>query len=59
VAAGVAGLRRLLGADPKGREARNPRTGEKVMVPEKKVVGFKAGNAMKEPIEGTLGTSAS
>ena len=43
----------------KARKARNPRTGEKVMVPAKRVVGFRAGKAMKERVEGTSGASAS
>jgi len=33
------------------REARNPRTGEKVVVPEKCVVTFKAGQIIKERVE--------
>jgi nucleoid DNA-binding protein len=36
----------------KARKARNPRTGEKVVVPEKKVVGFKAGKTMGERVRG-------
>lgn len=32
------------------RKARNPRTGEEVMVPAKKVVVFKAGRLMEEKI---------
>ncbi len=32
------------------REARNPRTGEKVMVPERKVVTFKPGREMEQRI---------
>jgi nucleoid DNA-binding protein len=35
----------------KPRKARNPRTGEKVMVPEKLVVVFKAGRVMQERVE--------
>ena len=32
------------------KESRNPRTGEKMMVPEKKVLAFKAGAALKEAV---------
>jgi len=35
----------------KARKARNPRTGEEVMVPSKQVVTFKAGKMMEERIE--------
>jgi nucleoid DNA-binding protein len=35
----------------KARKARNPRTGEEVMVPSKKVVTFKAGKIMEERVE--------
>ncbi len=35
----------------KPRKARNPRTGEEVMVPEKKVVTFKPGRLMEERIK--------
>jgi len=34
--------------DRKARKARNPRTGESVMVPARKVVTFKAGGVMKK-----------
>jgi integration host factor subunit beta len=34
----------------RGRKARNPRTGEEVMVPAKKVVTFKPGKLMEERI---------
>ena len=34
----------------KSRKARNPRTGEEVMVPSKQVVAFKAGKIMDERI---------
>ena len=34
----------------KARKARNPRTGEEVMVPEKNVVTFKPGRLMQERI---------
>ncbi len=36
----------------KPRKARNPRTGEEVMVPERKVVTFKPGKLMEERIYG-------
>jgi len=42
----------------KARKARNPRTGEKVMVPPRKVVGFRAGKVMRERVEATSGASA-
>ena len=35
----------------KGRTGRNPRTGESVSIPEKKVVSFKAGLVMKEKVK--------
>jgi len=35
----------------KARKARNPRTGEQVMVPSKQVVTFKAGKVMEQRIE--------
>ena len=35
----------------KGRMGRNPRTGENVPIPEKKVVSFKAGLIMKEKVK--------
>lgn len=34
----------------KGRIGRNPRTGESVNIPDKKVVSFKAGLVMKEKV---------
>ena len=37
----------------KARKARNPRTGQEVMVPEKAVVTFKAGKIMEEKVEKT------
>ncbi len=37
----------------KPRKARNPRTGEKVMVPAKKVVTFKPGLEMEEKVKNT------
>ena len=33
------------------REGRNPQTGEKTSIPEKKVPGFKAGKALKEAVQ--------
>lgn len=35
----------------KGRLGRNPRTGESVTIPDKKVVSFKAGMKMKDDVE--------
>lgn len=35
----------------KGRMGRNPRTGESVMIPDKKVVSFKSGMKMKKAVE--------
>ena len=35
----------------KGRMGRNPRTGENVPIPDKKVVSFKAGLVMKEQVK--------
>ena len=35
----------------KGHKSRNPRTGEKVIVPEKRVVIFKPGQALEERVE--------
>jgi integration host factor subunit beta len=35
----------------KARKARNPKTGEKAMVPPRRVVWFRAGKALKERIE--------
>lgn len=35
----------------KGRMGRNPRTGQSVPIPEKKVVAFKAGLVMKERVK--------
>ncbi len=37
----------------KPRKARNPRTGDEVMVPERKVVTFKPGKMMEERVQGT------
>ncbi len=41
--------------DRAARKARNPRTGESVQVPAKKVVHFKAGRLMKEKISSAGG----
>ncbi len=35
----------------KSRMGRNPKTGESVTIPEKKVVAFKAGRVMKEKVK--------
>ena len=35
----------------KGRMGRNPRTGEEVTIPNKKIVSFKAGLEMREKVE--------
>ncbi|MFQ5654258.1 MAG: HU family DNA-binding protein [Planctomycetota bacterium] len=40
------------------RLARNPRTGEKIHVPEKITVKFKAGRMMKERLQAAAGTGA-
>jgi nucleoid DNA-binding protein len=40
----------------KARKARNPRTGDEVMVPSKQVVTFKAGKIMEEKIGATEAT---
>ncbi len=37
----------------RAREGRNPKTGERVMVPEKRVVAFKAGKGMVERLNRT------
>ncbi len=39
----------------KPRKARNPRTGDEVMVPERKVVTFKPGKMMEERVQSTKG----
>jgi nucleoid DNA-binding protein len=39
----------------KGRKGRNPRTGEQVMVPERKAVCFQVGKVMLEKIAGDRG----
>ncbi len=38
--------------DRKQRQARNPRTGEQVMVPQRRVVTFKPGSKMEQKISG-------
>ncbi len=38
----------------KGRVGRNPRTGESVTIPDKKVVSFKPGMKMKLDVEGSI-----
>lgn len=38
--------------EQKARTARNPKTGEKIQVPAKKVVTFKAGKGLKEVVQG-------
>ena len=40
----------------KARNARNPKTGEPVFVPEKKVVSFRAGKKMLGQVNGTAAT---
>ena len=42
----------------KARKARNPRTGEQVMVPEKCVVTFKPGQALEKRVESDNRTAA-
>lgn len=42
----------------KPRKARNPRTGQEVMVPERKVVTFKPGKLMEEKIYGPVAPGA-
>ena len=42
----------------KARKAHNPRTGEKVIVPEKCVVTFKPGQALEERVESESRTAA-
>jgi DNA-binding protein HU-beta len=48
----VPGLGKLVLVERKARLARNPRTGEMVQVPAKKVVKFKVAKACKEAILG-------
>ena len=43
----------------KPRKGRNPRTGEKVLVPERTVVTFKAGQEMEERVRQTNGRQPS
>jgi nucleoid DNA-binding protein len=42
----------------KARQGRNPRTGEKVMVPAKCTVTFKPGRALEERVESEMRTAA-
>lgn len=42
----------------KPRKARNPRTGEEVMVPERKSVTFKGGKFMEDRVNGLVGPAA-
>lgn len=37
--------------DRQARTGRNPRTGEKIEIPKKKVVAFKAGKALKDAVK--------
>jgi len=39
----------------RNREGRNPKTGETVIVPEKRVPFFKAGKELKELVDGKIG----
>jgi len=43
----------------KPRKARNPKTGEQVMVPERKAVTFKAGKFMDDRVNGLVGPADS
>ena len=43
----------------KPRKARNPRTGEEVMVPSRKAVTFKAGKFMEDRLNGLVGPADS
>ena len=43
----------------KSRKARNPKTGERVMVPERKAVTFKAGKFMEDRVNGLVGPADS
>ena len=38
--------------DRKEKESKNPRTGEKIVVPAKKAPAFKAGKALKDAVNG-------
>ena len=42
----------------RARNARNPRTGEQVSVPERKVVSFKAGHEMEEKVRQAVSARA-
>lgn len=46
----ITGLGTFAVKDKPAREARNPATGEKVQVPAKKAVSFKAATALKEAL---------
>jgi DNA-binding protein HU-beta len=48
----IAGFGKFEGVMRNAREARNPRTGEKVMVPAQRVPKFKAGKALKDTVKG-------
>lgn len=48
----IAGFGKFEGADRAARDARNPRTGETVRVPAKRVPKFKAGKALKDTVAG-------
>ena len=48
----IAGFGKFEGVMRNAREARNPQTGEKVMVPAQRVPKFKAGKALKDTVKG-------
>jgi len=48
----IAGFGKFEGKMRDAREARNPRTGAKVMVPAQRVPKFKAGKALKDTVKG-------
>lgn len=48
----IAGFGKFEGAMRNARTARNPRTGEMVQVPAKRVPKFKAGKALKDTVAG-------
>ena len=48
----IAGFGKFLGKMRAARTARNPRTGDIVQVPEKRVPAFKAGKALKNKVAG-------
>jgi DNA-binding protein HU-beta len=50
----VTGLGSFSVKERKGRLARNPKTGEKVEVPAKKVVKFKPGKELNEVLQGAI-----